>query len=315
MAPLTLERSESSWLEQHAEEWVEAGLISEEQAAGIKRHEHVGVAEPRKRLTLFAEVAAYVGSAIAVMGGAAVVSQLWEDIARVGRIAVGLVVALVGFWSGSWIARIGEAGTSRLGGFLWAIGTGGVAITSLAVLREFDPANEGLIPLVTGLAVLAVSLGLWRNLTRPMQLLTAAVGAGLSLGGLGELLDTPGWVRSLVLMVLGLTFAVAAALRKVRPRLLAVGVGAFGAFIGAFMLQDLSEHLGPAAALAVAIGLVWFALRERMVPLLVGGVIGSLVSMQALMTTTFTEAVSAVVVTVLGVAIVAYAIIQTLRRA
>lgn len=315
MAPLTLERKGGSWLETHTHDWVEAGLISVDQADEIKRYEHVGEAAPPQRLPFVAEVATYVGSILTLMGGAAVVGEYWADLVLLGQLGVALGIMAVGFVTGTWLIRLGEAGTERLGSFLWVVGTGGVATGVFAVMKEIDPDNDGIIPLVVGLAVLAVGLGLWRNLARPLQLVTVAVGFAISLAGLGELIDPPAWVGGLVLLAVGLPLAAGAALHKIEPRLLALSIGAIAAYIGAFTFGELSEPVGPAAALLIGIAVIGLALRESLIPLLTLGVIASLIATQALLATTFTDAVSALVVTLLGLAIVIAAVVKSRRPA
>ena len=71
--------------------------------------------------------------------------------------------------------------------------------------------------------------------------------------------------------------------------------------------------LGSATALVVAIMVVAYALREQMIPILVLGVLGSLIATQALLATTITGAASALVVTTLGLIIVVAAIARGVR--
>jgi hypothetical protein len=310
---MTLQRKEDSWLEGHVRSWVDAGLITDEQAMHIKEYEHVGGPAPPQRLTLATEVAAYVGSVLALMGGGAVVGSSWEDISFLGRIGVGLVVMAVGFATGTWLVRLGEAGMERLGWFLWAVGTGGVAIATFAMIKEIDPDNDGAVALGVGAAVLAVSLVLWRNMDRPLQLLTTAIGFAVVVGGLSELIDPPVWLSSLILVAVGAGLAGGAAVRRIEPRVAALCVGSVSAYVGGILLTDTSERLGTAVALVIAILVVVVALHERIVPVLVLGVGGSLIATQGLLATTFTGAASALIVTALGVAIVFGAIVHSVR--
>jgi hypothetical protein len=310
MAPLTLERKDGDWLDGHAHEWVEAGLISEGQAVAIREYEHLGEPNAPQRLTIVTEGAAYVGSVLALMGGAAVVGPNWDEFGVLGRLGVAIAVMVVGFAAGTWLVRLAEPATVRLGSFLWAVATGGVAMAAAVVMDEVDPRDEGWIPLAIGLPVLLVGLALWRNRDRPLQLLSVAVGAGITLAGIGELTDVEPWYGGILLLAVGAAFAVAAALRFLQPRLLALVVGALGAFIGGFMLGDLNEHLGPAVALLAAVSVVLFALRDRLVPLLVIGVIGSLIATQALLATTFTGPIASMIVSLIGLAIVVAVILR-----
>jgi hypothetical protein len=308
-----MQRRGGAWLERHAHEWVEAGLISPDQADAIGEFEHLGEHAAPQRLPLIAEVASYLGSVLALMGGAVAVGQRWDDLTVVGRIGIGVAVALVGFVAGTSVMRVGEAGTTRLGSYLWTLGAGGVAMAAAVLVDEVDPNAGGWLPLIAGAAVLPIGLGLWRNLDRPLQFLTAAAGFGSMFGGLAELTDVAVWKGGTALMIAGAVLVVGAALGRLVPHLVVLAVGSSTAYVGAFMLGDYNEHLGPAMALATAAVVVLGAIREGLVPLLVLGVVGSLIATQALLATTFTGAMSSMIVALIGLAIVVIAVLQTRR--
>lgn len=311
MADIMLERQQRSWLDTHTHEWVDAGLISSDQAEAILEHEDVRAPDSPRRLPLLAEAASYVGSVLALMGGAATVGPNWDALGLFGQLAVAFAVTTVGFVAGSWLVHLGEDGTTRLGSFLWAVGAGGVAMAVVAVMAEIDPREQAWIPFAMGLPVLTIGLLLWRNLDRPLQLVTAVAGAGLTLVGVVELLDVSASVVGAAMVTFGVGFATMAALHRLDPRLFAFFVGGFSAWMGGVVLVEFNEHLGFAIALVIAVSVVVFALRERVVPLLMAGVLGSLSSTQGLLATTFTGAVASMVVTTIGLAIV----IVTMMRA
>lgn len=311
MASLMLSHSEETWLDTHTGRWVEAGLISPSQADGIRAFEH-GIAP--QRLTLAAEIASYIGSVLVLMGGAAVVARSWDDLPLIAQLGVALAVMAVGYTSGTWLMRLDEPGTRRLGSFLWAVGTGGVAMAVFPIIKEIRSDDDGVVAVTVGASVLAVSLALWRNRERPLQLITAVIGFGVVLGGLADITESPEWVGSIVLMAAGLSLAGGAVFRRLQPRLLAIGLGFVLAYIGGSMLASTSELLGPSVALAIAVLAVVIGLRERFVPLLVIGVAGSLIATGGLLSTAFDGLVAALVVTLLGLAIVATAIARTLRK-
>jgi len=304
---------DTPWLHEHVGSWREAGIITQQQAERIEDFELHGEVPGQPRLSLVTEVAAYVGSVLAVMGGAAVVGSSWESFSFAARLAVGVAVMVVGFWTGTWLARFEEAGMQRLGRFLWAIGTGGVALSAFTIMSEIDPDEEAVAAIGVGVAALVVSAVLWRNLDRPLQLLTAAIGFSVTLGGLSALVDSPMWIGSVVLLVLGSGLAAGAALHRIEPRMIAIAIGSIAAYVGAFMLSETNERLGSVTALAVAIVVVAFALSEQMIPILVLGVIGSLIATQALLATTITGAASALIVAALGLIIVVAAIARGAR--
>lgn len=300
-------------LKERLHAWRDAGIITRDQADQIEQFEIFGQSASPRRLSLATEVTAYVGSVLAIMGGITVVGSSWDSLSFSVRLAVGVAVVAVGFGTGTWLARIDEAGMQRLGRFLWAIGTGGVALSALAIMTEVGPDDEALVGVVVGTAVLVVSAVLWRNDDRPLQLLTAAIGFSVTLAALSAVADSPMWVSSGVLLVLGAALGVGAALGRIQPRMMTIAIGSVAAYVGGFMLSDISDRLGTAAALAVAVVVVAFGLRERLVPILVMGVIGALIATQGLLATTIEGAASALVVTAIGLVIVVVAIVRGVR--
>lgn len=289
MAPSTLERRSLAWLDDHTREWVAEGLISDDQAGAIRHFEHLDeeIAETLapQRLTTVAEVAVYLGSVIAFAGGAAIIGPNWEALGLLGQVVLGLAIAAVGFVAGTWMVRLAEPGTTRLGSFLWAIGTGGVALAVAVVMQEIDPGEEGWIPLVIGIPVLAIGAALWRNLDRPLQLLTGVVGLVLIGAGLGSLVEINVLVASPILWGASLVFGVLAALGRIRPRLVALAVSSVGLMLASFMLGDESERLAAIVAVATAAGIVAYALVDRSWPLVAIGLVAFFLAMTMAMQT------------------------------
>jgi len=299
-------------LEHHGGEWVEAGLISDAQLRSIRHFEHLDEVETR-RFSVAAEVAAYLGSVLTLMGGALVVGRAWDEIPFVGRLAIAGAIALVGLVAGAWLYGEGEPGTDRLGGFLTLVGIGGIAFLAGLSIDRFDPGREEVVPFGTGLVVLMAGLLLWRNRPRPLELLAAVVGYAVAVTAGISLFDLSMWVAGIWLLVAGAGLAVAGAWEFASPDLVALAIGFATAFFGGFMLSEGNRHLGPVAALAVAIVLVAYAIRTDVVPLLVLGLIGALIATEALLATTFSGAFSSVIVTGIGLAIVITVIVRTRR--
>ena len=301
-------------IDRHVRQWVHADLISEQQARAIERYERSAAAQPTvaaepERLGLATEVAAYLGSVLAVMGGTMVVGPRWRDMPVAGRLGIAVAVAAVGFAAGSWLVHAGEAGTKRLGSLLWVVGTAGAAL-GIGVAAHEAGADTGVAACAIGVAVAAIGLGLWRNLDRPLQLLTTAVGIGTTIGGLIEVGNLPPWRVGIAVWLLAASFFGVATRGSLRPRLFALMTGAAGAMLAAAMLGDLDERLGPAVAAGTAAAVVVFALWDDSLPMLVAGVIGFLIAVQALLATTFTGVASSGVVTLFGLAVVVVALVR-----
>ena len=69
------------WLDEHAEQWVEHGLITSDQVDAIRDFEQHEAPEPR--LSIVAELAVYLGSVLALMSGAMMVGPNWEALRTV----------------------------------------------------------------------------------------------------------------------------------------------------------------------------------------------------------------------------------------
>lgn len=313
MAQLTRDRTDRAWLDDHAHEWVDAGLISSGQADAIMDYEHEGEVGPPQRFTIVAEVASYLGSVIAFAGGAAIVGPNWEDLGLVGQGAVALAIAAIGFTVGAWLVHLGEAGTTRLGSFLWVVGTGGVALFVGGVVNEIDPAEEAWFPALIGLAVLAVGASLWRNLDRPLQLLTAGTGLALAGGGLLTLTDLSLWIAAPIVWVASFVFAILAAFDRARPRLVALAVASAGLMVGSFMFADQSERLASIVAVATAAIIVTYALLDRSWPLVAIGVAAFFIAVTSLMQEVLQGTVARLVAVVLGLVVVAAVAIRAQR--
>lgn len=306
----TFERHDS--IDRRADEWVAAGIISPGQAEEIKRFEDDGT-ESSGRLTVVAELAAYFGSVLALMGGAVFVGRRWDDIGIGERSAIAAGIAIVGFLAGRWLVQQHESGTDRLGAFMWVVGAGGWAMLVGLVVDEYGPDRSEWAAVAVGVALAAVGVGLWRNLDRPLQLLTAATGVLVAFLAAADLVGLRVWVGGTVFIVLGSVVAIAAAAGRLRPRLVGIVVGAVGAYGGAIALDDLDRHLGPVTALVVGLVVVAGALLGREMLLLVLGVFGTLIATQALLATTLSGAASSALVAVLGLVVVIVAIGRTAR--
>jgi MFS family permease len=308
--------TESTWLDEHAERWLDQGLVTPDQVEAIRAYEQTETGtEVGPRFTLMAELAVYLGSVVALMSGTMIVGRSWESLTLAARVGIGLAIAALGFAAGARLIRLDdETRTRRLASFMWLIGTGGAALAAGTLADRADVQDPGWNLVIIGIPVLALGGALWRNLDRPLQVLTAAIGAGLVLGGSGALLSIPPWIGGILVWSAGVAIATAAVTQRLRPELYVLGVAAITAMIGALMLTDVSEVFGAAAATATAAGIVAVALARRRTPILVIGVLAFLQSLQGLLMTTLDGAVAALVVSVAGIAVVVVVLVRSTRR-
>ncbi len=306
-------RTPSGWFDEHAGTWVEHGLVSNDQVEAIREFELASTSSAA-RLPIVAELAVYLGSVLALMSGAMIVAQTWDTMNLTVRVAIGVVLAALGFVAGARLIRLDDAGTRRLASFMWLIGTGGVALATGVLVDDAAFAEPGWNAILIGLPVLVIGGALWRNLERPLQVATTAIGAGLTLGGLGALAGIPPWTGGIIVWLTAVLLTALATSQRVRPELYVLAVAAVAAMLGAVMLADLSELAGAAAATVTAAGIVAVGLARHFVPILVIGVISFLQSLQGLLTTTLDGTMAAGFVAALGVTMVVVVIARSTRR-
>lgn len=309
----TTEHDHLVWLRRHLADWETAGLISKGQARAILRHERAGEALEAARLTVVAEVASYLGSVIAFAGGAAIIGPNWDEIGLLGQALVALAIAAIGFVAGAWLVRQGDAAMERLGAFLWLIGTGGAALFTGGLVDEVDPPDAAWFPTAIGIVVFVIGAGLWRNLDRPLQLATAALGAVVTGVGVVSMTELSPWIASPVLWSGSLGLGWLAAAERLRPRLVALALAGVGLMGASFSFMDANERIGAGVAVVSAAMIVAYALAERSWPLVGLGVAAFFMAITALMATVVQSTAGRLVAVMLGLAVVAAVAVRAQR--
>lgn len=300
-----------SWFDEHADEWVEHGLVTSDQVEAIRAYEHLDVSAP-PRISIGAELAVYLGSVVALMSGAIMVGQSWDSLTTAGRAAIGLALALLGVIAGERLIRLDDPPTRRLASFMWLIGTGGIALTAATLADSAGFEDPGWNLMIVGIPVLLAGAALWRNLDRPLQMLTTAAGVGLVAIGMEQALFTmPAWLAAILVWSAATGIGAAALSGRLRPELYVLALAAVWAMAGALMLNDLSELAGWSAATITAALVVAVGLGRHLVPILVIGILAFLVALLGLLMTTLNGAVAALGVAVAGLAVVVVAIVRT----
>lgn len=319
MSPAAIERHDDARLDEQLREWSAAGLISDAQVSAVERYESERRSGGRPlagppRLGALSEAAAYVGTVLALIGGAVGLGPEWGSIHLALRLLIAGALAVVGFATGTWLVGIGDPGSSRLGSFLWVLGTGGVALAAGTLVFEIA-GDSPWMAVAIGSSVGATGLALWRNRDRPLQALTAGFGVAMGAGGMLAVLDVPVWVGGVLLWLAAATVAVATARIAVRPVLVVRCMAGAAAIVGAFVLGELSVRLGASVALATAAVIVFVAVRlGRHTPLLVVGVVGAIAAVQTLVQTTFRGPVGGAVVALVGLATVLVIVLRARTR-
>jgi hypothetical protein len=262
--------------------WVDAGLISPEQAEAITAFERTAPGAPRaaageRHVSLLAEALGYLGVVLAVAGAGVGLGQAWGDLAVWARLlipaaATGLL--LVGGWL---LRRQQEPAFRRLMSVLWALAVCGLGFT-LSILGidvlEWSAEFIALLAAAAG-TLLAGTLYLLRRHGLQQVVLLAALHA-LILSGLASLPGerNPGWWFAAGIWVLGAAWAALGWRRLLTPSWLAAAFGFVGMLIGpAVGMAEYEWLLAP--ALLTAAGLVAVSVPTRQTPLLALGMIGA----------------------------------------
>jgi len=282
------EGSDVDSLTDRLDAWVDAGLLSPEQAERISAFEAAdsshtgwspaveGATQDRVQTTSqavtsgvgartsIAEAIGYVGAALALGALGLLLGQLWPDLLVGGRLAlVGLLTVAV-FGAGLALRGSTQPAMQRLTSVLLTATVAGVGWFAAVVADDVLELRSAAIGVTVGVAMLVVAavLYLWRG------------GALLQLAALGSLLLTAGTSLSLSPLVpepiwygmafaaIGVAWFLLAAGGWLVPRALAEITGALAAFGG---VQTAASNAWTVAVLAVGIVaagvLVWLAVR------------------------------------------------------
>ena len=275
-------------LRNEAQRWVAVGIVSPEQADAIVRLEagdgggapapEWHVPAPRDRLPLIAELISYLGIILVSASGALIIRRFWADLHVGGRLAVGVGVAAVGLVGGAVVSRLGDPGARRLGSFLWLCGTAGVGLVAGVAADTAGNHDQHTTVLCAGLAVLGVSVALWRNLDRPLQFLSTLVGAVMVTVGLGLVMHVSltaleagviVWCAAVVLALLGWR-------RVLHPGPTVLIVGELGTLWGAVTIANSYTAFGLSLGASSAAAGVGLGLTLKRLPLVVVGILGFL---------------------------------------
>lgn len=252
------------------EEWVAAGLISEEQARTIRHHE----AEPHERRaalalvpsraagpSLVVEALGYLGAVVMLVGAGILVGMYWPEMTVAVRLVLIGVAALVLVGAGFAVPeRLGEA-AGRLRAVLWAAGvvaTGWfLGVLSVDALDRTD--EHALVIIGPGTAVVAAVLW-W---LRPTWLQQLALFVPLVIGTVGvtmELTSTDSWTGGFAVWAVAVVWAAVSWAGRLEPRATGVALGVLGAVFGSL---TMANDAGIALGLATAVAALALALWER----------------------------------------------------
>lgn len=274
------DREHRSVLE-HLARWEDRSLLTHEEADAIRGFER---AESREapRVPVIAEVVAYLGAALAVAAGFALVGPRWDELSHAQRL-VGAGVIAVGLLAAGWFLRSGaEPAVRRLAGVLWTMSVGAaagfIALLVFDLPAGTDPASWAVLALGVGSGLYALVLLRLRPCA-PLQValyactLVSVAGAGVWAidAGWSWLDRMTGWF-GWAMVAVSAAWIVAGTFDVLLPRGTALAVGSAGTAIAPFIaFANQPEGVGLLLGVAVAVSLLAASTFTRNVPMLALG--------------------------------------------
>ena len=315
-------------LTERLDTWVEAGLVSPQQAERIAsfeggRSEHTGfspatsagidldgrsdarsptatAAPPRaaradRDRTSLAEAIGYVGAALALGAIALLLGELWSDLLVGGRLALVGVLTVAVFGAGLALRGAERGALRRLTSVLFAATVAGIGWFAGVVANDVLDLGWAEVGVSVGGSMLLVAAGLylWRSgaLLQLATLGSALVTAGFALS-LSDLQPDPLWY-GVSFATIGVAWFVLAFGGWLSPRVLGEVTGALATLLGVQVASF--DAAVPALAIGVvgAGGLVWLSVHHDRLHYLVVGAIALFVLTPRLVFELFGDAIGA----------------------
>ncbi len=251
--------------------WVEAGLISAEQAEAIRAAE--GSAAPRGRISFFSEALGYIGGALFTMALFIGLSDVWNELGTGYKLAVLLAATAVLVASGYVLRDNDEPALERLGGFLWFAAAGTLAGAAFVFADDiFGLDDEPTVTIFVGVVTAAFATPLWLLRRKALQQIALFGGIASAVVATGFEIETNGdaTLPGFLLAALGIAWLIGAQTGPVLPPRTGDALGASGALIG-MEIVGFDEAGWLLLALLVAVGVMAVGVvRDRNVALGLG---------------------------------------------
>jgi hypothetical protein len=231
--------------------WVEAGLISREQAERIAAAE--AAVTPVRKVSPLTEALAYAGAVLLVGAGVAFLGQAGIRLSAVGWVVV-LAVAAAACLAGGWMLRRStEPAIRRLHSVLWFVSTAAfAAFLGVVFGLEVDVGRSAVLVVSAGTA--AYALVLWLVRRSAPQLLALWAGTASVIGGAFAFSsDPPRRLVALVVWAFGMAWFGLAWTGRLAPPRAALGLGAVTALAAGWIA--IGQDGGGSTPVALALGL------------------------------------------------------------
>lgn len=265
--------------------WVADGLIAAEQADAIRRHEaDLGPTASRPGVQFgispVVEVVGYVGAALALSAAGLILGEYWDRVTTWGQVALLALVTAIVLLGGALLRDRTDPAVRRLVSLLWFAASVGTALTvGVAFETGLDSADRD-TALAISLAVLGISLVVYRQRPAVLQQVALAVGVGgVALSGLSyPQAEVDPLFFGLMLWSLGVAWLLLVHGRWLEPERTAQVMGALAVGIGSQVATaGDSPGFGLLIGLASTVSLIALSLSTASLLLLGMAVVGVVV--------------------------------------
>lgn len=303
-------------LDEHLARWVEDGVVTPDQAEGIRAEERaLTPAGPLPRASLLTEALGYVGGLLVVIAALLLAARVWPDLAVGARLALVLAGAVLLLGAGALLPAAPRTASARLRSAVWGLSTGAAAFfVGLVGYEVLDLRGADLALVVTSCSAVHAA-GLWRySRAFAQEAVCFATLAGTAASALAQL-ETHGETRDtlpgLGIAAVGTVWLWLAVQERLGPGRMSLLLGGVGVLVGAVLVQP--SDWGRFVALSGVLALVALALRIGDLALLGVGALGILMVLPVAMNEWFPGAVAAPLALLVSGAVLVLLALRALR--
>jgi hypothetical protein len=243
------------------QKWVEAGLVTQDQATAIERFEESESSSRSEGLSPGMEVVAYVGAAVTLVALIIIVAQYFEEIGDWGQVALGAVVTIALLAAGEKFAESPNPSSMRASLLARFLSVAAVALTTGLIVKAMGWADDHGDETMLIVSVVALGLAgwLWTRSRTSIQMIALAITSfAVTMTSIDVALILPSrWVWALAPAVLGTAWVLLGTSGVFTPRRTTLVLGALGLLSAPLFSTDFDKWA--VFGIAVALVVAWLA--------------------------------------------------------